>query len=118
MWVPPITAFDTHLHSVVTDEKRQLTLSDISDLPLGHVPRTLAGVFRCIMDSGGRIFAEPTGEPVPSFPPWPAPHEKGGGVVIPCHYVVHHSNTAYVVSLLCDALKSMPEGYSMHLVQS
>lgn len=37
---------------------------------------------------GGEIYAEVTGQPVPSFHPWPEPNEEGGGVVLPCKYIL------------------------------
>ena len=86
VWLPPLDNFPEHMHSEYTDTKRQLKLEDIAWLPVGHVPRPLAGHFRTILDEGGQVFAQITGEPVPSFPPWPAPKEEGGGVVIPCNY--------------------------------
>ena len=69
---------------MVTDSKRNLVLSDIAGLTVGHISRALASCFYQLLDSGGIIYATATGIPVPSFPPWPAPTEIGGGVVIPC----------------------------------
>ena len=98
-----------------TDEKRQLKLSDIAGLPVGHVPGTLSGCFRRILDSGGHIYAIVTGEPCPSFPPWPAQNEKGGGVVIPCTYVVEVDDVDSTFASLTEALSGMNEGNSMRL---
>lgn len=38
---------------MVTDEKRQLKLSDDAGLPIGHVPRCLSDFFCTIIDQGG-----------------------------------------------------------------
>ena len=35
-------------------------------LPIGHVPRTLAGYFRSVLEDGC-VFAEVTGDPIPSL---------------------------------------------------
>lgn len=53
---------------MVTDEKRQLKLSDDAGLPIGHVPRCLSDFFCTIIDQGGEIKAETTGKPAPSLP--------------------------------------------------
>ncbi|KAH3696988.1 hypothetical protein DPMN_084472 [Dreissena polymorpha] len=45
------------------------------------------------------------GEPVPSFPPWPAPNEEGDGVVLPCNYVINHSDIKASFSKLCASGK-------------
>lgn len=100
---------------MITDEKRQLKLEDTAGLPAGHVPRGLSHCFRTIMDQGGHICAVTIGDPVPSFPPWPAQQEVGGGVVIPCHYYIFHTDKALVMKLLKSALTSMPEGEFMRI---
>jgi hypothetical protein len=115
VWIPDISKFTLSLHDMYTDEKRQLKLSDIAGLPVGHVPGTLSGCFRRILDSGGHIYAIVTGEPCPSFPPWPAPNEKGGGVVIPCRYVVEVDDVDSTFASLTEALSGMNEGNSMRL---
>ena len=33
-------------------------------------------------------FSEPCGEPIPSTDPWPERNESGGGVHMPCHYII------------------------------
>jgi hypothetical protein len=33
-----------------------LKLFDIADLPVGHVPRSLAGLCRSVLDEGGNIY--------------------------------------------------------------
>lgn len=89
MWIPALSHFKENVHSMITDAKCLLKLSDVADLPIGHVPRSLAGSFRSVLDEGGEIFAEAKGEPIPSFAPWPAHNEEGGGVVIPATYFIH-----------------------------
>ena len=79
VWLPALDTFPKENLSMVTDEKRQLTLNDITGLPIGHVPKCLSADYRSIIDEGGDINAEVTGEPVPSFAPWPKPNEEGGG---------------------------------------
>lgn len=116
VWVPTIEKFECSLHSITTDEKRGLFLKDVAGLPLGHVPRGLAGSFRDILDGGGEITAIVTGPPMPSFPPWPNPNDIGGGVVLPCHYTITHSNRVYAFNAIRNALLQMPEAEVMTLV--
>ena len=47
-----------------------------------------AGYFRTVLNEGGQVYAQITGEPVPSFPPWPAPSVEGGGVVLPYNHII------------------------------
>lgn len=54
-----------------------------------------------------------TGHPVQSFPPWPAPSEKGGGAVIPCDYTLVVKDKESVLTLLKETLEKMPEGDAM-----
>ncbi|KAH3832829.1 hypothetical protein DPMN_106125 [Dreissena polymorpha] len=130
VWIPDISKFNmslhykevklqlldmTCLHDMYTDDKRQLKLSDIASLPVGHVPGILSSCFRRILDSGGNIYAIVTGEPCPCFPPLPAPHEKGGGVVIPCRYVVVVHDAGSIFATLTEVLSDMVEGSSMRL---
>lgn len=116
VWVPPLESFPEDMHSMVTDKKRMLMLSDIAGLPVGHVPRGLAGVFRSILDGGGNIHALATCDPIPSFPPWPAPNETGGGVVIPADYVITTEDCSSIARELKSALEKLPEGSAMKLV--
>jgi len=117
VWIPALNSFSSDLFEMVTDGKKELTLKDVAGLPVGHVPLGLSYSFRQVMDTEGDIYAEPIGDPIPSFPPWPAPNEVGGGVVIPCHYHIYHSNINNVMSLLSNALIAMPEGEFMRLDQ-
>ena len=41
--------FKTDTLAMATDNKRCLTVADIAGLPVGHVPRGLAGVFRALL---------------------------------------------------------------------
>jgi hypothetical protein len=75
VWVPPITDFAEHRQFEVTDNKRELTISDMAGLPMGHVPKGIAGAFRTIMDTGGHICAVTTGEGAWSQLTAVAPHE-------------------------------------------
>jgi hypothetical protein len=93
------------MHSLVTYQSRELTLQDVAGLPVGHIPRDLAGSFRAIMDDGGSICAEATGEPISSFPPWSAPMSKGGGVVVPCNYIFHYCDESFMLRSLKCALR-------------
>ncbi|KAJ8315488.1 hypothetical protein KUTeg_007638 [Tegillarca granosa] len=77
VWIPDLEYFSQDQLGMTTDEKRHFKLEDVAGLPLGHVPRSLAPQFRIILDKGGKVHAEVTGEPTPSYPPWPAPHEEG-----------------------------------------
>lgn len=115
VWIPPLTSYETNLHDTLTDGSRQLYLKDVAGLPVGHVPRSLAGTFREILDGNGSITAEVTGDPIPSFSPWPAQKEQGGGVVVPCNYTIQHTNRVFVLDLLTETLSKMPEGKCMHI---
>jgi hypothetical protein len=92
IWVPDLDTFPPEQHDMITDESRHLTLRDIAGKPLGHAPWGLSKAFRQVMEAGTSIYAEPTGEPCQSFPPWPAVSEKGGGIVIPCTYAIRAKN--------------------------
>jgi hypothetical protein len=86
-------------------------------LPVGHVPRYLAGLFRSVLDEGGNIFAEATGEPIPSFPPWPSQNEEGGGVVIPATYFISaKQNINLVISRLREINTSVKECSEMLVI--
>lgn len=86
-------------------------------LQIGHVPRSLAGLFRSVLDEGGEIFAESTGEPVPSFPPWPAQNEEGGGVVIRATYFIYaKQNIKMITSQLSGITSSVKECTEMVIV--
>ena len=78
VWVPPLNQFSEDFHSMVTDSKCALRLSDIAYLPIGHVPRSLAGIFHLLLDGDRKIYAEALSKAVPSFRPWPAQIEEGG----------------------------------------
>lgn len=84
-------------------------LRDITGLPVGHIPRTLASAFRKLIVMGANVFCEATDKPQPSFPPWPAPQEVGGGAVIPCTYIVRHENMQSIIDIVQKALSKMPE---------
>jgi len=58
VWIPSLNQFKENLHSMVTDVKRALKLSDVAELPIGHVPSSLAGLFCFVLDEEGEIFAE------------------------------------------------------------
>ena len=109
VWIPEKDSFTKAELESYTDEKRFLMLKDVAGLPVGHVPRTMAGAFTNIIEAGGSIYAQATGSPIESFPPWPAVHEKGGGIVIPCTYIIDHSDKAFVCKCLEQALLEMPE---------
>lgn len=53
---PTIEQIPPHMHDNITDEKRQLKLSDIAGLPIGHVPRCVSSHFRDILDNGGKYM--------------------------------------------------------------
>lgn len=109
IWIPELSKFDKSLHDTVTDEQKCLRLSDIAGLPVGHVPRVLASCFYNVLDCGGEVYANVTGDPVQSFPPWPAPNEKGGGAVIPCDFILVVCDKDKVLTMLKETLQKMPE---------
>lgn len=115
IWIPPLDTFSREIHETVTDAKRGLLLQDVAGLPIGHIPLGLSSSFRKILDEKGDIFAEATGDPTPSFPPWPAPTDCGGGTVIPCNYHIYHIHKDFVMNLLRQALINMPEGEFIRL---
>lgn len=118
VWIPKLETFDENMHNMSTDNKRQLVLSDVAGLPLGHVPRELAPCFREVLDKGGTVHAEPCGEPAPSSSPWPEQHEAGGGVNLPCHYVIKTLPSSYdqILSLLRQTVSQMKAGSAMTIV--
>ena len=50
VWLPALDIFSIDMHNMFTDEKRQLKLTDIAGLPIGHVPKCLSSVFRHVLD--------------------------------------------------------------------
>ena len=115
VWIPQLDSFNKELHKITTDVKRGLLLEDIAGLPMGHVPKGLSSSFRNILDQNGDIFAQITGDPTPSFAPWPAPEDSGGGVVVPCNYHIYHFDRDFIFNLLRTALGNMPEGEFLRL---
>jgi len=115
VWIPSIQHFHPSLHSILTDEKRQLFISDIAGLPIGHVPRELAPCFRSVMDNGGSVYSEVCGEPFPSAYPWPQAHEIGDGVLLPCTYIIKPAAGDYCSAYdnLTTTLSEMAAGSSM-----
>ena len=117
VWIPELENIPHSQHHIATDATRQLMLTDVAGLPLGHVPRGLGHCFRQALDMNGMITAIPTGNPMPSFSPWPQQHESGGGIVIPCTYKIKvPSNKRRIVkALIQEALNLMPESTIMKL---
>lgn len=116
VWVPEISTFPNELHEITTDAKRHLQLKDIAGLPIGHAPRGLGFVFRQLIERGCRVEAIALGDPCPSFPPWPPVMEKGGGVVIPCDYIISSVSKDYLneaKELIISTLSNMPEREAM-----
>jgi len=46
VWIPELGSFESMFHALSTDDKRQLILADVAGLPVGHVPREIAQIFR------------------------------------------------------------------------
>lgn len=44
--------------------------------------------FFWILDNGGKIYAEVTAQPVPSFHPYPEPNKEEDGVVLTWKYIL------------------------------
>lgn len=95
VWIPELDTFDATLHNLMTDEKRHLYLRDVAGLPCGHVPREIAPCFREVLDEGGTVYAEVSGEPIPSAYPWPEQQDIGGGVVLPCNYFIKPTTSSF-----------------------
>lgn len=117
VWIPELELFSEDQLGMITDEKRHLKLEDVAGLPVGRAPRSLAPYFRDVIDKGGKVFCEVTGAPVPSYPPWPAQHEEGGGIVLPCNYIIS-TPCKDDFKVIADALNAIPEGEAMELVMS
>jgi hypothetical protein len=117
VWLPEVDDLNYADLNMITDTAKCLTLRDIAGLPVGHVPRGLAPVYRAVIEAGGDITAVATGEPCQSFPPWPAPYETGGGAVVPCCYTVKTMDDGHV-ALIKETLKKMPEGQAMMMTVS
>ena len=113
VWLPSLETFPEDIHDQFTDEKRQLMLSDVAGLPVGHVPKCLSELFCDFMDHGGKIFAEVTGDPIPSFPPWPSKDQEGGGIVLPCHYSFIDVDIDMCITKLNKCLDAVCVGKSM-----
>ena len=118
VWIPELGSFESKFHTLSTDDKRQLTLADVAGLPVGHVPREIAPIFRMVLDDGGTVLSEPCGEPIPSTDPWPEQNESGGGVHIPCNYIIKPvQSLESVLSKLQHSISNMKAGKCMRIVQ-
>ena len=117
VWVPPLSDMPEDIHDMYTDIKCFLKVSDIADLPVGHVPLGFSGSFRAFLEKGCAITCEPIGLPCPSFPPWPQVQEKGGGAVIPCDYFIQCTSNLveYVKKELKSAVGKMKEKDAMSI---
>ena len=114
VWIPDHVF--KNQYEMITDPARNISLKDILGLPCGRVPRGLARAFRELLDAGNEINAIATGPPVQSFSPWPEVFEVGGGVVIPCTYIVKTKNKQESIDVINDCLSQMNEGKVMKLV--
>ncbi|KAI8481588.1 hypothetical protein Bbelb_406880 [Branchiostoma belcheri] len=88
--MPALSIIPADKHDVVTDEKRGTTVRSIAGKVVGRLPAGLGQVL-AVMEKDGTYsgaMCAATGPPRQSFPPWPAPGEKGGGAVIPCEVYV------------------------------
>ena len=90
-------------------------MSDIAGLAIGRVPYTLASCFYTVIDEGHctKVYAIVTGDPVRSFPPWPAPDEKGDSVVHPCNYKLVVDDCDKTKITLKETLSAMTECSAM-----
>ena len=86
-------------------------------LPVGHVPRTLAGYFRSVLEDGC-VFAEVTGDPIPSFSPWPEKDEEGGGIVLPCNYIITHPDIQSQFNKLSELLSKYQKDLQWNFLMS
>ena len=72
-----------------------------------------------MLDNGGTVYAETIGDPVPNAYPWPAAHEVGGGVVLPCNYLIKPAaNDSSTYDSLTVILSGMTAGSSMTIVST
>ena len=55
------------------------------------------------------MYAIVTGDPVPSFSPWPLSSEEGGGVVLPCHFIIYSSPVFIQKYQILDLIKDITE---------
>ena len=86
-------------------------------LPIGHVPRTLAGYFRSVLEDGC-VSAEVTGDPIPSFSPWPEKDEEGGGIVLPCNYIITHPDIQSQFNKLSELLSKYQKDLQWNFLMS
>jgi hypothetical protein len=76
---------------------------------------TLASSFRKLIEISASVYCEVNDQPQPSFPSWQAPREKGGGVVIPCTYIIRHHIKQQAIDIVKEALMDMSEGEFVRL---
>jgi len=62
---------------------------------LENVPRELATCFREVLYNSYTFRAEPYGQSAPSPLPWPEQHKVGGGVILPCNYIIRLLPSTY-----------------------
>jgi len=60
--IPKHETFDESAHGMSTENKHQLILFDVTELPKENVPRELVTCFREVLDNGGTIHTAPYGE--------------------------------------------------------
>lgn len=100
--------------------KRNLKLSDIAGLPVGHAPRGLSLAFLQLIEYNCQIHALTIDNrrPMPKFPSMTPYYEKGRGrAVIPCDYVSKCSQDIinYAKKVISNAIGQRPERKDMAL---
>ncbi|KAI8481604.1 hypothetical protein Bbelb_407040 [Branchiostoma belcheri] len=93
---PALSSIPPDRRDVVIDAKRGTTVRSIAGKAIGRLP---AGS----VQSPQGVVA--TGPPRQSYPPWPAPSNRGGGAVIPCSiYIKLDARKDGVVAKLKEAV--------------
>ncbi|XP_078608065.1 uncharacterized protein LOC144880005 isoform X2 [Branchiostoma floridae x Branchiostoma japonicum] len=106
--MPHLANIPADKHDLVTDAKRGLTVRSIAGKDIGRLPAGLCKIL-AELDRDG-VLTDPTcvatGPPEPSFVPWPAPSDRGGGVVVRCKVLidVHARDRQAIVETLWEGV--------------
>ncbi|XP_035690695.1 uncharacterized protein LOC118425738 isoform X1 [Branchiostoma floridae] len=107
--MPQLGNIPADMRDVVTDARRGTTVRSIAGQDVGRLPAGLAKVLAELDRDGvlcGPTCCAATAPPCQSFPPWPVPHSRGGGAVIPAdvYLVVDARDKDDIVGQLREAI--------------
>jgi len=76
---------------------------------------SITALHRTILSS--TALSEPCGEPIPSTDTWPEQNQSGGGVHIPCNYIIKPAQLLEsILSKLQHSMSNMKDGKCISIV--